>query len=102
MLYDELLSMVGMGGTHGGPNITFSLTAEELMDFVKKMAMELSLATTPVKENDNRLTRKDVSRIMGVTEQTVINWERSGKIRGVQQGGRYYYSRSDIEALKMR
>ena len=53
--------------------------------------------------NKGRYTRKEMAKILGVSDKTMINWEKAGKIpkpkRDPMSNYRYYL-KEDIKKLK--
>lgn len=47
-------------------------------------------------------TRKQVANHFGVTQRTVLNWERSKILQSLKIGGKRYYSKSEVHSLLPR
>lgn len=48
---------------------------------------------------DDLLTVKDVMRIFQVTQQTIYNWMRDGRLRSYKIGATRRFKMKDVEAL---
>ncbi len=71
-----------------------NLISETLDNKIKELKLELQSKPTDL------LPRKEVAKILNVSEGTLYNWAKKGYLTPVSIGRRVYYNRSDInEAL---
>lgn len=94
----DLGDVLTAAGVNKGSNSLFVMTADELYAFVDKVAHKI--AVSQVSPDDDMLSRPQVRELLHVTDQTLINWQKSGRLSGENRGGRVYYRRDDVMALK--
>lgn len=77
-------------------------TVEELkIEILQEIKVELARLANKLKPKPQTvwLNRKEVSDKLGVTNQTLHNWNISGKLRSHKLGGIVRYKLSDVESL---
>ena len=83
-----------------------NISAEEfLADIRANIRIEIDALkvelSNPQENNEELLNRKEVCELLRISEVTLWNWEKEGRIRSYKVNSRNYYKRSDIEsALK--
>ena len=43
------------------------------------------------------ISRQKAKELLGVSDPTIINWEKAGKIRSYRMGGKIFYNLEEIE-----
>jgi len=81
--------------------VLFSMSIEDLKNeisesILKKIAPLIN-NLPPIQSNMDLLTRKEVSKLFGVSLVTLNAWNKSGKITGYKINTRVRYKRSEIE-----
>jgi len=81
--------------------VLFSMSIEDLKNeisesILKKIAPLIN-NLPPIQSNMDLLTRKEVSKLFGVSLVTLNAWNKSGKIIGYKINTRVRYKRSEIE-----
>ena len=77
-------------------------TVEELkVEILQEIKVELAKLANKIKPKPQIiwLSRKEVAEKLGVTFQTLHNWNISGKLRRHKMGGIVRYKLSDVESL---
>ena len=82
-------------------NIFYSLPLEQLKT---EISQEILDRITPLLEGVNKptpstelLTRKEASKLLGVSLPTLLDWTNTGKIIGYRIASRVRYKRSELE-----
>lgn len=82
-------------------NIFTSLPLEQLKF---EISQEILDRITPLLQSVNKptpttelLTRKEASRLLGVSLPTLLDWTKTGKITGYRIASRVRYKRTDLE-----
>jgi excisionase family DNA binding protein len=70
---------------------------QTLISTTVQTAVQLATAHLQPKENEEFLTRKQTSTILGVSLVTLSEWTKEGKVKGYRIGSRVRYKRSEIE-----
>lgn len=71
------------------------------IEILQEIKLELANLAREIKPKPQTiwLTRGDVSAKLGVTKQTLHNWNVSGKLQAHKKGGTVRYKLSDIESF---
>ena len=72
------------------------LKTEITEDIFKKLTPFLNSITAPKHETE-LLTRKEAAKLLGVSLPTILDWTKTGKIKGYRIGSRVRYKRDEIE-----
>lgn len=82
-------------------NIFTSLPLEQLKN---EISNEILDRITPLLQGVNKptpttelLTRKEASRLLGVSLPTLLDWTKTGKVTGYRIASRVRYKRSELE-----
>jgi len=82
-------------------NIFTSLPFEQLKN---EISNEILDRITPLLQSVNKptpttelLTRKEASRLLGVSLPTLLDWTKTGKVTGYRIASRVRYKRSELE-----
>ena len=83
-----------------------NVTRQELVDIIKEgVKLELNRQRSmgnPLNrlsitgEDTEYLTRREVSKVLNVTVQTLNNWRREGVLNPLKIGGRVLYKKEDV------
>ena len=68
---------------------------EEIRNIIVQEVKSL-LKTSKTNNDDELLTRKDVCRVLKISQSTLIRWTRSGRLQVHLVGNKVYYYRSEI------
>lgn len=60
-------------------------------------AVQLATAHLQPKQNEEFLTRKQTSTILGISLVTLNEWTKEGKVKGYRIGSRVRYKRNEVE-----
>lgn len=82
-----------------GTNVSVTITAVDLRNFLTDIANRLADAKKPKQEGETYLTQDDVSEKLGVDRSTLWRWDKNGYLRKTRVGGKVRYKLSDIEKL---
>lgn len=84
------------------PDVTINIKLCDLMTANKVLvdnAKHELLTAVQDANNDTLLTRKEVSEMLGKSEQTLWRWQQIGKLIPLLNGGTYQYLMSDVKAV---
>lgn len=70
---------------------------QTLISSTVQQAVQQATAHLQPTTNEEFLTRKQTSNIIGVSLVTLAEWTKEGKIKGYRIGSRIRYKRSEIE-----
>lgn len=85
-----------------GMDISLTISAKDLIDFGRTMIKETKdkLESTILSENNEQyLTRQEVSKMLGVDPSTLWRWEKRDYLRPIKIGGKSRYKLSEIKSL---
>ncbi|NQU88184.1 MAG: helix-turn-helix domain-containing protein [Mariniphaga sp.] len=81
-------------------NVIYITSKEDLKESIREVLKESSGETPEINLLD-RLTRRQASKFLGVSYQTMHNWTKAGILKEHGTGGKKFYLRKElIEALK--
>ena len=77
------------------------IITDAVTDILQQTLQKLNLqqATTEQAVNNNLLSRKQVSKLLGVSYPTLSRLQRDGKLKFIILGGNYRYRQKDILKL---
>lgn len=83
--------------------LLITITLEELSTIVRE-SVEVGLSSISEKQNQsqnpiNFISRKQVSEMLGVCQETIYSWQRKGILKGYKIGNRVRYSLSEVESV---
>lgn len=84
------------------PDMTINIKLCDLMTANKVLidnAKHELLTAVQDANSDTLLTRKEVSEMLGKSEQTLWRWQQIGKLIPMLNGGTYQYLRSEVAAV---
>ena len=81
--------------------LIYSVNPDELknalIDSVKNQLKEFKMHLEQTQKTHEYLSRKDVTKMLGINLSSVHNWTKKGVLRAYQISGRVYYKQSEIE-----
>ena len=66
---------------------------KELIDKIRKTEL---IGDSNISPEEDRLTQKEASELLGITVQTLIIWKRKGKVPFYQMGRSIFYSKKEL------
>lgn len=84
------------------PNVTISITVEDLIDANKKLIEDVcSSMEKQIKDEDEEklLSSDKVCEILNVSKPTLWRWEKIEYLIPVRVGGKVFYKSSDIKQI---
>lgn len=82
-----------------GANVAITVTPADLKEFAVSLINETMRINAVQGNQDNCLSRKEVTEKLHVSEGTLWRWERNGYLSPLKIGGRVLYRATDIETL---
>jgi excisionase family DNA binding protein len=67
--------------------------SNEILDRITPIIQGVNKSTT----NTELLTRKEASKLLGVSLPTLLDWTKTGKVTGYRIASRVRYKRSELE-----
>lgn len=93
-------TLIGLGG-----NVKIELTPDDLKMFAESVVERTILAKEKIAEQsppkeETYLNTKEVCRLLGVCEGTLITWAKRGYLVPVKVGSKNRYASSDVRRIK--
>ncbi len=76
-----------------------NISRDELQSLISEgiaKALQDYTPTTTPPPDERLLNTAETALLLKVTELTLLNWRKSGKLPAIKIGGRYYYKYSEI------
>ena len=82
----------------GNPQINFTLSGNDLIEFAEKLAKET--AENVINNHEEKVySRNEILEKFDITGATLWRWQNSGVIKSKKIGGRIYYSESEVKKV---
>jgi excisionase family DNA binding protein len=83
-------------------SILITFTLDKFRELIKD-AVRSELNSTSVIDSDNTfkkklITRQKAKELLGVSDPTIIRWEKDGRIKSYRVGGKIFYDLDEIES----
>lgn len=81
-----------------GANVSFTITAFELKEFLLEIAEEQAKSTIPA-HPEKYLTAQETADKLGVDVSTLWRWDKTGYLKKIKVGNKIRYRESDVLKL---
>ena len=83
-----------------GANVSFTITATDLKEFLFEIAEEQAQTKSTVPaQSEKYLTAQETADKLGVDVSTLWRWDKSGYLRKIKVGNKIRYRESDVLKL---
>ena len=81
-----------------GSNALFVVSADDLKEFALALIAEAA-AVKDQGESEDVMSADEVCEVLGISQNSLWRWGKSGYLRGSKVGRKTFYRKSDVDSL---
>ena len=80
-------------------NVTLAISAADLKEFGLALIAEAAASMQQGESEERMLSSEETAKLLGISENSLWRWGKSGYIVGQKVGRKVYYRKSVVDAL---